>query len=82
MAKPTNPVKKLKPPVIETDERLRIFKALKKILSKYSPPLVAVSDFESRYELVSKKKAEYQVANLKKYTLERLSFKAIIQVYT
>ncbi len=60
MAKPIKPVKMLKPPVIKTDERLRIFKALKKILSKYSPPLVAVSDYESRYELVSKKETEYQ----------------------
>jgi len=41
------------------DQRLEIFKQLKQILSKYSPPLTAVSDFEGRYELVSKKPTEF-----------------------
>jgi len=41
------------------DQRLEIFKQLKEILSKYSPPLTAVSDFEGRYELVSKKPNEF-----------------------
>jgi hypothetical protein len=37
------------------DDRLAIFKEIKKMLKKYEPPMTAVSDFESRYELVSKK---------------------------
>jgi len=41
------------------DNRLKIFKILPQILSEYSPPLAAVSDFEGRYELVSKKPNEF-----------------------
>jgi hypothetical protein len=41
------------------DQRLEIFKQLKSVLSKYSPPLVATSDFEGRYELVSKRAVEF-----------------------
>jgi hypothetical protein len=37
------------------DNRLEIFGEIKKLLKKYEPPFTAVSDFESRYELVSKK---------------------------
>ena len=37
------------------DDRLAIFKEIKKMLSKYEPPLVATSNFESRYELTSTK---------------------------
>lgn len=44
----------------KADERLQIFKRLKLILSRYSPPLTAVSDYESRYELVSKKQVMYR----------------------
>lgn len=44
----------------KADERLEIFKRLKLILSRYSPPLTAVSDYESRYELVSKKQVMYR----------------------
>ena len=42
-------------PEKKADNRLAMFKEIKKMLSKYKPPLVANSDFESRYELVSKK---------------------------
>ena len=41
------------------DNRKEIFQKLRAILSTYSPPLTAVSDFDSRYELVSKKEAEW-----------------------
>ena len=41
------------------DARMEIFQKLRKILSKYSPPLVVISDFDSRYELVSKKEVEF-----------------------
>ena len=44
----------------KADERLEIFKRLKLILSRYSPPLTAISDYESRYELVSKKQVTYR----------------------
>ncbi len=37
------------------DDRLTIFKDIQKLLKKYEPPMTAVSDFEGRYELVSKK---------------------------
>lgn len=37
------------------EQRLEIFKELKGVLSKCFPPLTSVSDFEGRYELVSKK---------------------------
>ncbi len=40
------------------DNRLEIFKEIKKLLKKYEPPLTATSDFEGRYELVSKKPVE------------------------
>jgi hypothetical protein len=45
---------------VKADERLEIFKRLKLILSRYSPPLTAISDYESRYELVSKKQVTYR----------------------
>lgn len=44
---------------IPQDDRLEIFKKLKSILSKCSPPLTATSNFEGRYELVSKKPIEF-----------------------
>lgn len=44
----------------KADERLEIFRKLKLILSRYSPPLTATSDYESRYELVSKKQVTYR----------------------
>ncbi len=51
-------------PAKKPDNRLEIFKEIKKMLAKYEPPLVANSDFESRYELVSKK--EVVIAGRKK----------------
>ncbi len=36
-----------------------IFAELKNILSKYSPPLIASSDLDSKYELYSKKDIEW-----------------------
>jgi hypothetical protein len=51
-------------PAKKPDNRLEIFKEIKKMLSKYEPPLVATSNFESRYELVSKK--EVVIAGRKK----------------
>lgn len=37
------------------DERKAIFKKLRSLLKAYAPPLVARSDFESRYDLWSEK---------------------------
>ncbi len=42
-----------------TDDRLATFKEIQKLLKKYEPPMTAVSDFEGRYELVSKKDVEF-----------------------
>jgi len=56
MAKSIPPSKQ---PYLPQDKRLEIFQQLKKILSRYSPPLTATSDFEGRYELVSKKPVEF-----------------------
>lgn len=58
MSKSTSEPKKQPLPQMQ-DERLEIFKKMRKILSGYSPPLTAVSDFEGRYELVSKKPSEF-----------------------
>ncbi|MFL5811897.1 MAG: hypothetical protein ACJ749_20405 [Flavisolibacter sp.] len=40
------------------DEKREIFKILKSILSKYAPPLTAVVNTDSQYELVLKKPIE------------------------
>lgn len=58
MSKSTSEPKKRSLPK-QQDNRLEIFRQLKKILSEYAPPLTAVSDFEGRYELVSKKPVEF-----------------------
>lgn len=57
MAKSTTKTKER--PYMLQDDRLQIFNKLKSILSKYSPPLTATSNFEGRYELVSKKLIEF-----------------------
>ena len=41
------------------DNRLEIFNEIKKMLSKYEPPLVATSNFESRYELTATKEVVF-----------------------
>lgn len=58
MSKTTTAPKKRAQPKT-SDERLEIFQTLRTILSKYAPPLTATSDFEGRYELVSKKPSEF-----------------------
>ncbi|MCM2272505.1 MAG: DUF1801 domain-containing protein [candidate division Zixibacteria bacterium] len=55
------------------DDRLTIFNGLKKLLKAYEPPLTATSDFEGRYELVSKK--EVEIAGRKR---KEISFAAAI----
>ena len=40
------------------DDLGQIFNALKKLMKKYEPPLVATLDFDSRYELWSNKEVE------------------------
>ena len=57
MAKSTTKTKER--PYMQQDDRIQIFNKLKSILSKYSPPLTATSNFEGRYELVSKKSVEF-----------------------
>jgi len=42
------------------DDRLTIYSRIKALLSVYSPPLVARSDFEGRYELWSEKAIEVE----------------------
>jgi len=42
------------------DDRLAIYSRIKALLSIYSPPLVARSDFEGRYELWSEKAIEVE----------------------
>ena len=46
-------------PAKKPDNRLEIFKEIKKLLAKYEPPLVATSNFESRYELTSTKEVVF-----------------------
>jgi hypothetical protein len=46
-------------PAKKVDNRLEMFKDIKKMLSKYEPPLVATSDFESRYELTATKEVVF-----------------------
>ncbi len=38
-----------------TDNRLTVFNELKNLLKAYEPPFTAISDFQGRYELTSKK---------------------------
>lgn len=56
---PKSTTKTKERPYMLQDDRLQIFNKLKSILSKYSPPLTATSNFEGRYELVSKKPIEF-----------------------
>lgn len=46
-------------PAKKADKRLEIFKEIKKMLSKFEPPLVATSNFESRYELTATKEVVF-----------------------
>jgi hypothetical protein len=41
------------------DEKAEIYKILKSILSKYSPPLSPISDTDRHYELLSKKPVDF-----------------------